>query len=42
MARLGAGGNVPFCSCVAPCIYIIMFGHSLARHVHGRNHKGMV
>ena len=42
--RLGASRIGQFCSCVAPCIYI-MFGYSLPRdvhlaimHVHGRGH----
>lgn len=48
MARFGACMNVPYCYCVAPCMYI-MYGHSLARHVHlvvwhvhGRSHEGMM
>jgi hypothetical protein len=43
--RLGVGSNEPFCSCVAPFIYI-MSRHSPTRyvflvvwHVHGRMHS---
>lgn len=41
MARFKACRNGPSCSCVAPCI-CIMSWHSLARHVHGRSHEGMM
>lgn len=44
-ARLGVGRNGPFCSCVAPFIYI-MSGYGPTRyvllvvwHVHGRMHS---
>lgn len=44
-SRLGVGSNEPFCSCVAPFIYI-MFRHNPTRcvflvvwHVHGRMHS---